>query len=48
MMKAQLHQYGLHGEFLEYVNMNNPFSPGEFNGTWHSLIRDDCGEWKKR
>ena len=48
MMRAQLHQYGLHGEFLEYVNMNNPFPPGKFNGTWHSLIRDDCSEWKKR
>ena len=40
--------YDLYGDYLEYVNMNNPFPPGEFNGTWHSLIRDDCGEWKKK
>ena len=48
MLQAQLKEYGLHGEFLEYVDMNNPFPPGEFNGTWHSLIRDDCREWKKK
>lgn len=48
MLKAQLHETNLHGENLVYVNMNNPFPPGEFNGTWHSLIRDDCAEWKKR
>jgi hypothetical protein len=48
MLKAQLYETNLHGENLVYVNMNNPFPPGEFNGTWHSLIRDDCAEWKKR
>ena len=48
MMRAQLHESGLVGEKLVYVNMNNPFPPGQFNGTWHSLIRDDCAEWKKR
>jgi hypothetical protein len=48
MMKAQLHETGLHGEKLVYVNMNNPFPPGEYNGTWHSLIRDDTAEWKKK
>jgi hypothetical protein len=48
MMKAQLHESGLIGEKLVYVNMNNPFPPGQFNGTWHSLIRDDCAEWKKK
>ncbi len=48
MLKAQLYETNLHGENLIYVNMNNPFPPGEFNGTWHSLIRDDCAEWKKR
>ena len=48
MMRAQLRMYDLYGDYLEYVNMNNPFPPGEFNGTWHSLIRDDCAEWKKR
>lgn len=48
MMKAQLHETNLHGDNLVYVNMNNPFPPGEYNGTWHSLIRDDCAEWKKK
>jgi hypothetical protein len=48
MMRAQLHETNLHGENLVYVNMNNPFPPGQFNGTWHSLIRDDCAEWKKQ
>lgn len=48
MMQAHLREYGLIGDNLVYVNMNNPFPPGEFNGTWHSLIRDDCAEWKKK
>lgn len=48
MMKAQLHEHNLHGDNLVYVNMNNPFPPGEYNGTWHSLIRNDTAEWKKR
>lgn len=48
MMRAQLHETNLHGENLVYVNMDNPFPPGQFNGTWHSLIRDDCAEWKKQ
>jgi hypothetical protein len=48
MMKAHLHNSDLIGENLVYVDMNNPFPPGEYNGTWHSLIRDDCAEWKKK
>ena len=47
MMKAQLRMCDLYGKYLEYVNMNNPFPPGEFNGTWHSLIRDDMSNWQK-
>jgi hypothetical protein len=31
MLKSQLHQTGLIGENLVYVNMNNPFPPGETN-----------------
>lgn len=46
MMRANLHEHGLHGEKLVYVNMNNPFPPGPHNGTWHSLIRDDYDTWK--
>lgn len=48
MLRAQLHESDLFGEKLVYVNMNNPFPPGQYNGTWHSLIRDDCAEWKKK
>jgi hypothetical protein len=47
LMRANLHEHNLHGENLVYVNMNNPFPPGEHNGTWHSLIRDDYAQWVK-
>ena len=47
LMRANLHENDLHGENLVYVNMNNPFPPGDYNGTWHSLIRDDIEQWKK-
>ena len=47
MMRANLHEHGLVGEKLIYVNMNNPFPPGPHNGTWHSLIRDDYEAWTK-
>lgn len=48
MMQAHLRYHGLVGENLVYVDMDNPFPPGEYNGSWHSLIRDDCAEWKKK
>ena len=47
LMQANLHEHNLHGDKLVYVNMNNPFPPGEHNGTWHSLIRDGVEEWRK-
>ena len=47
MMQANLRKHGLCGENLVYVNMNNPFPPGKYNGTWHSLIRDDMNQWVK-
>ena len=47
MMQANLRKHGLCGENLVYVNMNNPFPPGKYNGTWHSLIRDDMNKWVK-
>lgn len=46
MMSANLHRCGLIGENLVYVDMNNPFPPGKYNGTPHSLIRDDMDLWK--
>jgi hypothetical protein len=47
MMSANLKRAGLVGERLQYVDMNNPFPPGPYNGTPHSLIRDDMDLWKK-
>lgn len=47
MMRANLHKHGLIGDRLEYFDMNNPFPPGPYNGTPHSLIRDDMELWKK-
>jgi hypothetical protein len=44
LMRANLHEYNLR---LTYVDMNNPFPPGNYNGSWHSLIRDDIELWKK-
>lgn len=46
MMSANLHRHGLIGENLVYVDMKNPFPPGKYNGTPHSLIRDDMELWK--
>jgi len=46
MMSANLHRCGLIGDNLVYVDMNNPFPPGPYNGTPHSLIRDDMQLWK--
>jgi hypothetical protein len=48
MMSANLHHNGLVGERLIYVDMKNPFPPGLYNGTPHSLIRDDMPLWKKK
>lgn len=47
MLAAQLKETGLTGPNMAYVDMNNPFPPGEFNGNWHSLIRDDFRDWNK-
>jgi len=46
MLRATLQHHGLFGNNLEYVDMNNPFLPGQYNGTPHSLIRDDMTLWK--
>jgi hypothetical protein len=46
MMSANLHRCGLVSENLVYVDMKNPFPPGKYNGTPHSLIRDDMDLWK--
>lgn len=46
MLRATLRLYGLVGERLHYVDVNHPFPPGKYNGTPHSLIRDDMELWK--
>lgn len=45
MMSANWKLHGLVGENLVYCNMNHPFPPGQYNGTWHSLIREDFEKW---
>ena len=46
-MSANWKLQGLTGENLIYFDVNHPFSPGEYNGTWHSLLRNDMEEWIK-
>jgi hypothetical protein len=46
LMQANIIKQKLSGDTLVYVPMNNPFPPGPWNGTWHSLIRDDITQWK--
>jgi hypothetical protein len=45
MMSANWKVKGLVGENLVYCNINHPFPPGAYNGTWHSLIREDFEQW---
>lgn len=45
LLAAQLKSSGLTGKNMVYVDMNNPFPPGPYNGNWHSLIRDDFKDW---
>ena len=46
-MSANWKLQGLVGENLVYCDINHPFPPGEYNGTWHSLLRKDMKEWLK-
>ena len=45
LMSANWKQSGLVGENLVYCDINHPFPPGPYNGTWHSLIREDFEQW---
>jgi hypothetical protein len=47
IMAANWREKGLVGENLVYFNPNHPFPPGPYNGTWHSLIREDFDQWQK-
>ena len=44
-MSANWKLYNLVGENLVYCDINHPFPPGPYNGTWHSLIREDFEKW---
>jgi hypothetical protein len=46
-MSANWKLHGLTGENLIYCDINHPFPPGQYNGTWHSLLREDMQEWLK-
>ena len=46
-MSANWKLNGLTGDNLVYCDINHPFPPGEYNGTWHSLLREDMEEWLK-
>ena len=46
MMSANLKRCKLTGDNLIYVNMNNPFPPGPYNATPHSLLREDKHLWQ--
>ena len=45
MMSANWKQHNLVGENLVYCNLDHPFPPGSYNGTWHSLVREDFEQW---
>lgn len=46
MLSANLKRAGLTGENLRYMPIPHPFPPGPYNGSYHSLIRDDMDLWK--
>ncbi len=45
MMSENWKANGLVGENLVYCNLDHPFPPGAYNGTWHSVIREDFEQW---
>ena len=45
MMSENWKANNLVGENLIYCNLDHPFPPGQYNGTWHSLIREDFEQW---
>lgn len=46
-MSANWKRNNLVGNNLVYCDMNHPFPPGAYNGTWHSLLREDMEQWLK-
>jgi len=48
LLQANLRKHNLIGENLVYVDVNNPFPPGAYNGNPHSIVRDDIMDWKAK
>lgn len=50
LTQTLIHMHGISPQNAyhhRYIEMNHPFPPGKYNGTPHSLIRDDFSEWNK-
>ncbi len=45
MMSANWKANNLVGPNLVYCDVDHPFPPGPYNGTWHSLLREDFEKW---
>lgn len=45
LMSANWKANNLVGPNLVYCDINHPFPPGPYNGTWHSLLREDFEKW---
>lgn len=45
LLSGNLKLYGLTGDNMIYIDMNNPFSPDRYGCMRHSLIRDDFSLW---
>lgn len=45
LMSANWKANNLVGSNLVYCDINHPFPPGPYNGTWHSLLREDFEKW---
>lgn len=46
MLAMNLKRANLTGLHLKYIDIPHPFPPGPYNGSYHSLIRDDMELWK--
>jgi hypothetical protein len=47
LMSENWKHFNMVGENLVYCNINHPFPPGPYNGTWHSLLREDFEQWAR-
>ena len=47
LMSENWKHFGLVGHNLAYCDINHPFPPGPYNGTPHSLLREDFEQWAR-